>query len=73
MFAKKIVCCHAIFNFFSMNRLAYLTLLINFPFYRYSRLNQQCDQLKVAKCLQKLPKNDFTRKLIDFSNFTKIA
>ena len=28
---------------------------------------------KIAKCLQKLPKNDFTRKIEDFDNFTKIA
>ena len=28
---------------------------------------------KNAKCLQKLPKNDFTRKKIDFNIFTKIA
>ena len=34
---------------------------------------QQCDQKIIAKCLQKLPKNDFTRKIIDFDNFTKIA
>ena len=33
----------------------------------------QCDQKKIDKCLQKLPKNDFTRKIIDFNNFTKIA
>ena len=26
----------------------------------------QCDQKKIAKCLQKLPKNDFNRKMIDF-------
>ena len=25
----------------------------------------QCDQKKIAKCLKKLPKNDFTRKMID--------
>ena len=34
---------------------------------------QQCDQKIIAKCLQKLPKNDFTRKIIDFDTFTKIA
>ena len=28
---------------------------------------------KIAKCLQKVPKNDFTRKRIDFDTFTKIA
>ena len=33
----------------------------------------QCDQKKIAKSLQKLPKNDFTRKMIDFDTFTKIA
>ena len=25
----------------------------------------QCDQKKFAKCLKKLPKNDFTSKMID--------
>ena len=33
----------------------------------------QCDQKKIAKCLLKLPKNDFTRKMIDFETFTIIA
>ena len=33
----------------------------------------QCDQIKIAKFLQKLPKNDFARKMIDFGTFTKIA
>ena len=33
----------------------------------------QCDQKKIAKCLKTLPKNDFTRKMIDFDIFTKIA
>ena len=28
---------------------------------------------KISKCLQKLPKNDFTRKMIDFDTLTKIA
>ena len=28
---------------------------------------------KTAKCLQKLPKNDFNRKMIDFDTFTSIA
>ena len=32
----------------------------------------QCDQKKIAKFLLKLPKNDFTRKMIDFDTFTKI-
>ena len=35
--------------------------------------HNQCDQIKIAKCLQKLPKNDLTRKMIDFDTFTKIA
>ena len=26
---------------------------------------------KIAKCLSKSPENDFTRKMIDFDNFTK--
>ena len=33
----------------------------------------QCDQIKIAKCLKKLPKNDFTRKMNGFDTFTKIA
>ena len=33
----------------------------------------QCDQKKFAKGLYKLPKYDFTRKMIDFEMFTKIA
>ena len=35
--------------------------------------HDQCDQKKIAKCLLKLPKNDFTRKIKDFGTFTKIA
>ena len=38
-----------------------------------SEPGQQCDQKKIAKCLQKLPKNDFTRNMIYFNTFTKIA
>ena len=34
---------------------------------------KQCDQIKIAKCLWMLPNNDFTRKMIDFDTFTKIA
>ena len=34
---------------------------------------RQCDQKKIAKCLKKLPKNGFTRKMTDFNTFTKIA
>ena len=34
---------------------------------------KQCDQTKIAKCLWKLPKYDFTRNMIDFDTFTKIA
>ena len=33
----------------------------------------QCDQKKIAKCLKKLAKNDFARKMMDFDTFTKIA
>ena len=33
----------------------------------------QCDQKKIAKCLLKLPKNDFTSKIKDVGTFTKIA
>ena len=35
--------------------------------------SKQCDQIKIAKCLLKLPKNDFTRKMNYFDTFTKIA
>ena len=34
--------------------------------------HSQCDQKKIANCLYKLPENDFTRKMIDFDNFTKM-
>ena len=34
---------------------------------------EQCDQKKIAKCLEKLPKSDFTRKMNEFDTFTKIA
>ena len=30
----------------------------------------QCDQIKIAKCLYKLPKNGLTRKMNDFDSFT---
>ena len=35
--------------------------------------NVQCDQKTIAKCLSKLPKNDFTTKMNDVDTFTKIA
>ena len=35
--------------------------------------SRQCDQKKIAKCLEKLPKRDFTRKMNDFNTFTNIA
>ena len=31
----------------------------------------QCDQIKIAKCLLKLPKYDFNRKMNGFDTFTK--
>ena len=34
---------------------------------------EQCVQKKIAKFLFKLPKNDFTRKMIDFDTPTKFA
>ena len=34
---------------------------------------EQCVQKKIAKFLLKLPKNDFTRKMIDFDTSTKFA
>ena len=36
------------------------------------QLWMQCDQKKIAKCLKKLPKNDFTRKMIDFDTLQKM-
>ena len=33
----------------------------------------QCDQKKIDKCLNKLPKNDYTRKIIDFNIFKKLS
>ena len=32
----------------------------------------QCNQKKITKCLLKLSKNDFTRKMIGFDTFTKV-
>ena len=37
------------------------------------KYNDQCDQKKIAKCLSKLSKIDYTRKMIDFDKFTKIT
>ena len=34
---------------------------------------EQCDQIKIAKCLKNLPKYDLIRKMNDFGTFTKIA
>ena len=34
---------------------------------------KQCDQIKIAKCQLKLPKNGFIRKMNDFDTFTNIA
>ena len=42
-------------------------------FCRPDEVYYQCDRKKIPKCLKKLPKNDFTRKMIDFDTFTKIA
>ena len=51
-----------------------LKMTFHWRTYFYLKVNNvQCDQKKVAKCLQKLPKNDFTRKMIVFITFTKIA
>ena len=33
---------------------------------------EQCDQKKIDKCLEKLPKSDFTRKMNDFNAFKKL-
>ena len=40
---------------------------------KYNRGNCQCDQKKISNCVQNLPKNDFTRKMIDFDTFTKLV
>ena len=32
----------------------------------------KCDQIKIAKCLEELLKNSFTRKINDFDTFTKL-
>ena len=37
------------------------------------KLDEQCDQFKVTKCLWQLPKNDSIRDMKDFDTFTKIA
>ena len=37
------------------------------------RFYHQGDEIKIAKCLLKLPKYDFTRKMIDFGTFKKLA
>ena len=34
---------------------------------------EQSDQKKIAKCLEKLPKNDFSIKIEYFDTFPKIA
>ena len=39
----------------------------------YKENREQCDQRKIAKCPKKLPKNDFTRKMVDFGTYTKIV
>ena len=33
----------------------------------------QCDQIKIAKCLKKFPKNGFSRKMIYFDTYTKLT
>ena len=58
--------------------ISFLKLKVSRPKQRLRRnvtteYHHQCDQKKIAKCLSKLHKNDFTRKMIDFDTFTKIA
>ena len=58
--------------------ISFLKLKVSRPKQRLRRnvtteYHHQCDQKKIAKCLSKLPKNDFTRKMIDFDAFTKNA
>ena len=57
-----------------------VNLAINYEnnFYGRGLWSRLCEKrpewpVKVAKCLQKLPKNEFTRKITDFDTFTKIA
>ena len=48
--------------------------MLKLPYmFKLALMSKQCDQKKNAKCLQKLPQNDFTRKMKDFDTFTKIA
>ena len=46
-----------------------------YPFEACTSFYYYCSAMlldKIAKCLQKLPKNDFTRKMIAFDTYTKI-
>ena len=46
--------------------------VVHLPLKKSFMAADQCDQKKIAKFLQNLPKNNFTRKMIDFDTFTKI-
>ena len=65
--------------FYRPNKFAIAPLITYLPtataalMYLHHTNDAQCDQIKIAKCLQKLPKNDFTGKLNDFDIFIKIA
>ena len=47
--------------------------LSSYPLFLFDPYYNQCDQKKIAKWLLKLPKIDFTGKMIGFDTFTKIA
>ena len=40
---------------------------------KYHCTADQYDQIKIAKCLKKLPNTGFTRKMNDYDTFTKIT
>ena len=62
-------------NVFEQNRIEFLSDAASFlagPKFNHLNRCNQYDQKNIAKCLQKLPKNDFTRKMIDFDTFKKL-
>ena len=52
--------------------LTLFSYLIHLKSSRSTWCQDQCDQKKIAKCLEKLPKNDFTRKMKDFDTYTSL-
>ena len=63
------------FNVTFIFRLKFLFFVLKYPRAKTRATNGllQCDQKKSPNVYKKLPKNDFTRKMNDFDNFTKIA